>query len=100
MSCFVNGSLFTRVLPLCGCLTFLKANNSPGLQTRIVNLWTCAQCAGGPLHEVFLCTCTGSTYFAVVAVSTEGVVVLKEVSICAVCAIFIVVTVLGTVLEL
>ena len=33
MSCFVNGSLFTEVLPLCGCLTFLKANDSPGLQT-------------------------------------------------------------------
>ena len=33
MSCFINGSLFTEVLPLCGCLNFLKASNSPGLQT-------------------------------------------------------------------
>ena len=54
MSCFVIGSLFTKVLPLCRCLTFLKANNSPGLQTGIVDLWKCAQCAGGPLHEVFV----------------------------------------------
>ena len=103
MSCFVNGSLFTKVLPLCGCLTFLKANDSSGLQTRIVDLWTCAQCAGGPLHEVFLCTCIGSTCFVVITVvvaGVEGVVVLKEVSSCAICAIFIVCTVLGTVLGL
>ena len=100
MSCFVNGSLFTKVLPLCGCLTFHKANNSPGLQTRIVDLWTCAQCAEGPLSEIFLCTCPGSTCFAVIAVGVEGVVVLKEVSVCAICAIFVVCTILGTVLEL
>ena len=99
MSCFINGSLFTEVLPLCGCLTFLKANDSPGLQTYFIDLRTCAQCAGGPLHEVFLCTCTGSAIFAVIAViaGAEGVVVLKGVSICAV---FIVGTVLGTVLGL
>ena len=92
MSCFVNGSLFTEVLLLCGCLTFLKAYNSPGLQTCFGGLWTCTQCAGVPLHEVFMCTCTGSTCFAVVAVIAggEGVVGLKGVSICAV----------GTVLEL
>ena len=72
MSYFVNGSLFTKVLPLCGCLTFLKANDSPGLQTRIVDLWTCAQCAGGPLREVFLCTCTGLICFVVVAVVIAG----------------------------
>ena len=92
MSCFVNGSLFTEDLPLYGCLTFLKANNSPGLQTCFGSLWTCAQCAGGPLCEVFTCTCTGSTCFAVVAVvaGAEGVVVLKGVSVCAV----------GTILEL
>ena len=102
MSCFVNGSLFTEVLPLCGCLTFLKANDSPGLQTCFVDLWTCAQCAGGPLHEVLLCACTGLTCFAVAAVvvGVEGVMVLKEVSVCAICAVFIVGTVLGTVLEL
>ena len=88
MSCFVNGSLLTEDLPLCGCLTFLKANNSPGLQTGIVDLWTCAQCDGGPLCEVFLCTSTGSTCFAVVA-GAEGVVILKEVSSCAICAIFL-----------
>ena len=99
MSCFVNGSLFTKVLPLCGCLTFLKANDSPGLQTGIVDLWTCAQCAGGALHGVFLCTCTGLICFVVIA-DVEGVVVLKEVSGCAICAIFIVCTILGTVLEL
>ena len=72
MSCFVNGSLFTKVLPLCGCLTFLKANDSPGLQTCVVDLWTCAQGAGGPLHAVFLCTCTGLTCFVVVAVVAGG----------------------------
>ena len=102
MSCFVNGSLFTEVLPLCGCFTFLKANDSPGLQTCFVDLWTFAQCTGGPLHEVLLCTCTGSTCFAVIAVvaGVEAVVVLKGVSICAICAVFVVGTVLGTVLEL
>ena len=99
MSCFVNGSLFTKVLPLCWCLTFLKANDSPGLQTRIVDLWTCAQCTGGQFCEVFLCTCTRSTCFVVVA-GAEDVVVLKEVYGCAICAIFIVCTILGTVLEL
>ena len=31
--CFVNGNLLTEVLPLSGCLTFLKASDSPGLQT-------------------------------------------------------------------
>ena len=90
MSYFVNGSLFTEVFPLCGCLTFLKANDSPGLQTYFGGLWTCAQCAGGPLCEVFMCTCTGSTCFVVIA-GAESVVVLKGVSICAV---FIVGTVL------
>ena len=84
---------------MCGYLTFLKANNSPGLQTGIVALWTCAQCAGGPLHEVFLCTCTGLTCFVVI-VGAEGVVVLKGVSGCAICAIFVVCIILGTVLEL
>ena len=29
-------NLFTEVLPLCGCLTFLKANDTPGLQTWTV----------------------------------------------------------------
>ena len=90
MSCFVNGSLFTEVLPLCGCLTFLKANYSPALQTCFSSLWTCAQCAGGPFCEVFACTCTGSTCFAVVA-GVEGVMVLKEVSVSGT---------VGTVLEL
>ena len=84
MSCFINGSLFTEVLPFCGCLTFLKANKSAGLQTCFRGLWTCAQCAGGPLHEVFCagssCTCTESTCFAVAA-GAEGVVVLKGVSV-------------------
>ena len=70
--------VFTEVLPLCGCLTFLKANDSPGSQTGIVDLWMCAQCTGGPLHEVFLCMCTGSTCFVVIA-GVEGVMVLKEV---------------------
>ena len=96
MSWFVNGSLFTEFLPLCECLTFFKANNSPGLQTCFDDLWTCAQCAGGPLHEVFTCTCTGSACIVIVA-GREGVVVLKGVSLCAV---FIVGTVLGTVLKL
>ena len=76
MSCFINGSLLTKVLPLCRCWTFLKANKSPGLKTCFSSLWTCAQCAGGPLHEVFVCTCTESTCSAVVA-GAEGVVVLK-----------------------
>ena len=84
MSCFVNGSLFTESLPLWGCWTFLKANESPDLKTCFDSLWTCAQCAGGPLHEVFCtgsaCTCTESTCFAVIA-GAEGVVVLKGVSV-------------------
>ena len=85
MSCFVNGSLFTEVLPLCGCLTFLKANNSPGLQTRTVGWWTCIQCSRSALHEVSGCTCTGLTCFIVIlpVVSVEGVVVQKEVTGCA-----------------
>ena len=87
MSCFINRSLFTEVLPLCRCWSFLKANESPGLRTYLSSLWTCAQCAGGPLQEVFctesVCTCTESTCFAVVAViaGVEGVVVLKGVSV-------------------
>ena len=86
----------SQVLPLCRCLMFLNANDSPGLQTCFIDLWTYAQCAGGPLHEVFLCTCTGSTCIAVIA-GVEGVVVLKGVSICAV---FVVGAVSGTLLEL
>ena len=64
--------------------TFLKANNSPGLRTCFGGLWTCAQCAGGPLHEVFCTgTCTESICCTVIAViaGAEGVVVLKGVSI-------------------
>ena len=97
MSCFINGSLFTEGLPLCGCWTFLKANEFPGLRTCLGNLWTCAYCAGGPLYEVFftgsMCTCTESACFAVVAVVAvaEGVVVLKGVSVSGT---------VGTVLEL
>ena len=96
MSCFINGSLFTEVLPLCGCWNFLKANESPGLITCLSGLWSCAQLAEGPLHEVFCtgspCTYTESTCFAVIAViaGVEGVVVLKGVSICGA---------VGTVLE-
>ena len=94
MSCFINGSLFTEVLPLYRCWTFLKAKKSPGLKTCFGYLWTCAQCAGGPLHEVFCtggaCTCTESTCFAVLA-GVEGVVVLEGVSISGT---------VGTVLEL
>ena len=86
MSCFVNGILFTEVLPLCGCRAFLKANESAGLRTCLGSLWTCALGAGGPLREVFctgsMCTCTESTCFAVVA-GVEGVVVLKGVSFLA-----------------
>ena len=85
MSCFVNGSLITEFLPLCGCQTFLKASDSPGLQTCFGSLWTCAQGAGGPLHEVFCagnaCTCTGLACHCVLVVGAgpcEGVVVLKE----------------------
>ena len=85
MSCLVNGSLFTEVLPLCGCLTFLKANDSPGLQTWTVGWWTCIQCPSSALHEVSGGTCTGLAYFVVVlpVVAVEGVVVLKEVTNCA-----------------
>ena len=96
MSCFINWSLFTEVLPLCWCLTFLKANNSPGLQTWIVELWTCAQCASGALCKVSWCTCTGLTCFVVIVsviADAEDVVVLKEATgcaICVVCAIFVV----------
>ena len=84
MSCFINGSLFTEVLPLCRCWTFLKASKFPGLKICFSGLWTCAQCAGGPLHEVIY------TVIAVVA-GAEGVVVLKGVSISGA---------VGTVLEL
>ena len=97
MSCFINGSLFTEVLPLCRCGTFLNYNESPGLKTCFGGLWTCAQCAGGPLHEVFCtgsaCTCTESTCCAVITViaGAEAVVVLKGVSISST---------VGTVLEL
>ena len=87
MSCFVNGSLFTQVLPLCRCWTFLKANESPGFRTCCGCLWTCALGAGGPLREVSCkgsaFTCTGSACFAdaVVYAGAEGVVVLKGVAI-------------------
>ena len=87
MSCFINGSLFTQVLPLCRCWTFLKANESLGFRTCCGSLWTCAPGAGGPLHEVFCkgstFTCTGSACFADVIVITgaEGVVILKGVSV-------------------
>ena len=46
-------------------------------------MWTCAQGAGGPLHEVFCTgsafTCIGSGCFtvAIVGAGAEGVVVLK-----------------------
>ena len=50
MSCFVNGNLVTEVLPLSGVLTFLKATDSPGLQTRTVGLWTCAH--GARAHSM------------------------------------------------
>ena len=80
MTCFINGSLVTEVLPLSGCLTFPKATNSPGLQTCFWGLYTCAHGAGGPLHEVF-CTvnvCTGFAYvFVTGAGPLEGMVVLK-----------------------
>ena len=85
MSCFVNGSLFTQVLPLCRCWTFLNANESLGFRT-CCGLWMCALGAGGPLHEVFCMgsafTCTGSACFAdaIVVAGADGVVVLKEVA--------------------
>ena len=48
----------------------LKAKDSPGLQTGIVDLWTCTQGAGGPLCAVL---------FAIfLPIGAEGVVVLKE----------------------
>ena len=50
--------------------TFLKAKDSPGLQTGIVDLWTCTQATGGPLRAVL---------FAIfLPTGVEGVVVLKE----------------------
>ena len=87
MSCFVNGSLFTEVLPLCRCWTFLMANESPGFRTCCSSLWTYALGAGSPLCKVFCTgsafTCTGFACFADVAViaGAEGVVVLKQVAI-------------------
>ena len=86
MSCFINGSLFTQVLPLCRCWTFLKANESPGFRNCCSSLWTCAPGAGGPLCEVFCMgsafACTGSACFddAVVITGVKGVVVLKGVA--------------------
>ena len=78
---------------MCGDQTFLKAKDSPGLQTGIVDLWTCTQGAGGPLHVVFLQTgviglWTGTqgaggplcaVLFVILPTSAEGVVVLKGV---------------------
>ena len=74
ISCFVNGSLVTEVLPFSGVWSFLKATDSPGLQTRIVDLRTCIQGAGGPLHAVLFV----GIGCADVPIGTEGVVVLKE----------------------
>ena len=84
MSCFVNGNLFTEVLPLCGCLNFLEANNSLSLQTWTVGWWTCIQCSRSALHEVSACTCTGLTFSVVIlpVIAVEGVMVLKEVTNC------------------
>ena len=74
MLCFINGSLFTEILPLCGCWTFLKANKSLGFRTCCSSLWTCVLVAVGQLHEVFCTgsafTCTGFACFADVAVIT------------------------------
>ena len=87
MSCLINGSLFTEVLPLCRCWTFLKANDSLGLRACCGGLWTCAPGAGGSLHEVFCMgsafSCTGFACFAVtiIGAGAEGVVVLKGVSV-------------------
>ena len=81
MSCFINGgSLFTEVLPLSRCWTFLKATDSPGLWTHFRGLWTCAHSAGGPLHEVFHTgnVCTGFACVVIIGAGPlEGVVVLK-----------------------
>ena len=42
MPCFANGNLLTEVLPLCGCLTSLKASGSPGLQVgSVVGVHAC-----------------------------------------------------------
>ena len=70
MSCFVNGSLVTEVLPLSGVLAFLKAVISPGLQTGIV----ATPGAGGPLHAVIF----AGNVCADLPTDAEGVVVLKE----------------------
>ena len=85
ISCFINGSLFTEVLPLCGCWTFLKAKKSLGFRTCCSSLWTCAPGAGGPLHEVFctgnVCACTGFACLLITVIGMvflEGVVVLKR----------------------
>ena len=78
----------------CGVRTFLKAKDSPGLQVGIVDLWTCTQGAGGPLHVVFLQTgvvglwtgtqgAAGPLHAVLFVISlptgAEGVVVLKGV---------------------
>ena len=72
--------MFTEVLLLCGCWTFLKANKSPGFRTCCSSLWTCAPGAGGPLNEVFcienVCACTG---FACLLITVVGAVFLKGV---------------------
>ena len=55
-------------------MTFLKATDSPGLQTGIVDLRTCTQGAGDPLCAVLFVgnVCTE------LPTGAEGVVVLKE----------------------
>ena len=86
MSCFINRSLFTQVLSLYGCWTFLKANKSLGFRTCCSSFWTCALGAGGPLNEVFCTgsafTCTESAFFpnAAFVAGAEGVVVLEGVA--------------------
>ena len=78
---------------------FLKANNSPGLQTWTVGWWMCIQCLIGVLHGVSGCMCAGLFCFVVVlpVIAVEVVVVLKEVTGCAVFCINVLVVLCGPV---
>ena len=63
---------------LCGCLTFLKASDSPSLQTILVGWCTCIQHCDSPLHDVsWGIMVVGCLALGVVL---AGIVVLEEVN--------------------
>ena len=61
--------------------------------------WTCIQYSSGALCGVSGCMCAGLTCFVVVlpVIAVEGVVVLKEVTSCAIICINVLVVLCGPV---